>query len=186
MKMQKKISRAAAPALIAICALAVCAGCKLLPPRTVDYVDISRYAGLWYEIARYPTDFDENAVAVTAQYTLNDNGTVHVLNRGLVGSLDGPETSIEGTARVVNPRTNAKLAVRFDRESIKNFEFPYWIIDLGADYDYAVVSNPSRSTLYILNRTPSMDQQLYNDILSRLAQQGYDTGKIELTPQPAQ
>jgi lipocalin len=160
------------------------AGCKLLPPKTVDYVDLERYAGLWYEIARYPTSFDENAVAVTALYTLNDNGTVSVLNQGRVGSLDGAPTSIQGVARVVDQRTNAKLAVRFDRASIEKFEFPYWIIDLGENYDYAVVSNPGKSVLYILSRTPTMDDQLYTDLVQQLADRGFNPDKIELTPQP--
>jgi apolipoprotein D and lipocalin family protein len=160
-------------------------GCKLLPPKTVDFVDLTRYAGLWYEIARYPTSFDENAVAVTATYTLNDNDTVRVLNQGRRDTLDGPATSIQGVARVVDEETNAKLAVTFDREEIKNFEFPYWIIALGAEYDYAVVSNPGKSVLYILSRTPAMDSQLYADIIGELKKQGFNTNKLELTAQPA-
>jgi apolipoprotein D and lipocalin family protein len=159
-------------------------GCALLPPKTVDYVDLERYAGLWYEIARYDTPFDEDAVAVTAEYTLNDDGTVKVLNKGRIGSIDGPPTSIEGVARVVDPRTNAKLAVRFDRPEIEDIEFPYWIIELGEEYDYAVVSNPSRSVLYILSRTATMDEQFYNDLLDLLAERGFDPEKIQVTPQP--
>ena len=88
---------------------------EMPPPETVDFVDIERYAGLWYEIARYPTPFDEDGVAVTAEYTLNEDGTVGVLNSALVGDLEGPPTSIEGVARVVDEETNAKLSVTFDR-----------------------------------------------------------------------
>jgi apolipoprotein D and lipocalin family protein len=176
------VSGKVAAALCVMCVLI--AGCKLLPPKTVDYVDITRYAGLWYEIARFPTPFDEDAVAVTAEYTLNDNGTIRVLNKGLVGSLDGEPTSIQGVARVVNKRTNAKLAVRFDRAGIENAEFPYWIIELGEDYDYAAVSNPGKSVLYILCRTPAMDAQLYGDLVQQLAARGFNTDKLELTPQP--
>ena len=87
----------AVTAAAGLCVMMVVAGCKLLPPKTVAFVDLTRYAGLWYEIARYPTAFDEDAVAVTAEYTLNDDGTVAVLNKGLVGSLDGEPTSIQGT-----------------------------------------------------------------------------------------
>lgn len=160
------------------------AGCKLVPPKTVAFVDLDRYAGLWYEIARYPTAFDENAVAVTALYTPNDNGTVSVLNQGLVGSLNGAPTSIRGVARVIDQRTNAKLAVRFDRAGIEDFEFPYWIIDLGEDYEYAVVSNPGKSVLYILSRTPTMDDEFYADLVQQLAVRGFNPDTIELTPQP--
>jgi apolipoprotein D and lipocalin family protein len=167
-----------------LCALVAFTGCKLLPPKTVDYVDLTRYAGLWYEIARYPTPFDEDAVAVTAEYTLKDDGTVGVLNQGRVGSLDGQPTSIQGVARVVNKRTNAKLAVRFDRAGIENAEFPYWIIELGEDYDYAVVSNPGKTVLYILCRTSVMDAGLYSELVQKLAGRGFNTDKLELTPQP--
>ncbi len=167
-----------------LCLALLLTGCILFPPKTVDYVDLERYAGLWYEIARYDTPFDEDAVAVTAEYTLNDDGTVSVLNKGRVGSLDGPPTSIEGIARVVDTRTNSKLAVRFFRPEIEKFEFAYWIIELGEEYDYSVVSNPTRSVLYILCRTSTMDDQLYNDLVARLAKRGFDPDRIELTPQP--
>ena len=184
MNEKKTLRTGAALALSALCCAVLFAGCDVLIPKTVDYVDLERYAGLWYEIARYDTSFDEDAVAVTAEYTLNDDGTVKVLNRGRVGSLAGAPTSIEGTARVVDTRTNSKLAVRFKRPEIENFEFAYWIIELGADYDYAVVTNPTRSVLYILSRKPTMDEQFYNDLVASLARRGFDPEKIQLTPQP--
>jgi len=167
-----------------LCLIIFLVGCTLLPPKTVDYVDLERYAGVWYEIARYHTSFDENTVAVTAEYTLNDDGTVKVLNKGRVGSIDGQPTSIEGVARVVDTKTNAKLAVRFNRPDIEKYEFPYWIIELGAEYDYAVVSDPFRSVLYVLSRTPTMDEQFYNDLVQSLAKRGFDPNRIQLTPQP--
>jgi len=157
---------------------------EMPPPETVDFVELERYAGLWYEIARYDTPFDEDAVAVTAEYTLNDDGTVKVLNRGLVGGLDGTPTSIEGVARVVDPVTNAKLAVTFDRPDIEGIEFAYWIIELDEDYQYAVVTNDTRFVLYILSRTPAMEDSVYEDILYRVVKKGFDADKVELTPQP--
>lgn len=184
MNEKKSLLTRSAFAISALCFAFLIAGCDVLIPKTVDYVDLERYAGLWYEIARYDTSFDEDAVAVTAEYTLNDDGTVKVLNKGRVGSLDGPATSIEGVARVVDPRTNSKLAVRFQRPEIEQFEFAYWIIELGADYDYAVVSNPTRSVLYILSRKPTMDEQFYNDLVDLLARRGFAPEKIQLTPQP--
>ena len=158
-------------------------GCTQMPPRTVRKVDLTRYAGLWYEIARYRQFFDEDAVAVTATYTLNDDGTVGVLNQGRIGTIDGQPTSITGTARTVDS-SNAKLLVQFDRPDLQGIEFDYWIIELGADYDYAVVSNPTKSVLYILNREPVMDEQFYNNLVQRLAKRGFDPAKIVLTPQP--
>jgi len=169
-----------------IAALMLCCSISCdLPPQTVDYVDLERYAGLWYEIARYPTPFDEDAVAVTAEYTRNQDGTIGVLNKGRAGTLDGPETSIQGVARVVDPATNAKLAVSFDRPELEGIEFPYWIILLDAQYTYAAVSGPTREVLYILSRSPAMDKTLYIELVDTLVAQGFERGRIELTPQPA-
>jgi len=157
---------------------------EMPPPETVGFVDIERYMGLWYEIARYPVPFDEDGVAVTAEYTLNEDGTVSLINRSLVGDLDGPPNSIEGTARVVDEETKAKLAVTFDRPELEGIEFPYWIIELDEDYQWAVVSNDTRFVLYILNRTSTMDDDVYEDILYRVVKKGFDADKLELTPQP--
>ena len=157
---------------------------EMPPPKTVASVDLTRYAGLWYEIARYDTPFDEDAVAVTAEYTLNDDGTVRVVNKGLVGGLDGTPTSIEGVARVVDPVTNSKLSVTFDRPDIAGVEFDYWIIELDEDYQYAVVTNETRFVLYILSRTPALEDSVYEDILYRIVKKGFDADRVELTPQP--
>lgn len=157
---------------------------EMPPPETVDFVNIERYIGLWYEIARYPTPFDEDGVAVTAEYTLNEDGTVSLINSSLVGDLDGPPNSIEGTARVVDEETNAKLAVTFDRPELEGIEFPYWIIELEENYQWAVVSNDTRFVLYILNRTSTMDDDVYEDILYRVVKKGFDADRLELTPQP--
>jgi apolipoprotein D and lipocalin family protein len=156
---------------------------EMPPPETVDFVDIERYAGLWYEIARYPVPFDEDGVAVTAEYTLNEDGTVGILNSSLVGDLDGPPNSIEGVARVVDEETNAKLAITFDRPELQGIEFPYWIIELDEDYQWAVVTNDTRFVLYILSRTPTMDDAVYEDILYRVVKKGFDADRLELTPQ---
>ena len=161
-------------------------GCpQLLPPETVEYVNLERYAGLWYEIARYYNPLEENLAAVTAEYTLNEDGTIKVVNSGLVGGLEGTPTSIEGVARVVDTETNAKLAVTFlDRPEIEGIEFEYWIIELDEDYQYAVVTNSTRFVLYILSRTPTMEDSVYEDILYRVVKKGFDADSVELTPQP--
>jgi apolipoprotein D and lipocalin family protein len=168
-------------ALLVFSTLLASGGC--MPLETVEYVDLEQYAGLWYEIARYPVPFDEDSVAVTAEYTLLDDGTVRVLNQGLVGDLNGPPTSIEGVARVADPVSQAKLRVSFDRPGLDLIEGDYWIIELAEDYSHAVVSDPLRFTLYILSRTPTMDPVLYDAILQRLTERGFDPGRIEPTPQ---
>jgi lipocalin len=155
---------------------------EMPPPETVDSVDLESYAGLWYEFARYDTIFDEDAEQVTAEYTLNDDGTVKVVNQGV--RPDGNPTFIEGTARVLDPETNAKLGVTFDREDLSGIEFNYWIIELDEDYEWAVVSEATRYVLYILSRTPTLDDAVYEDLLYRIVKKGFEADKVQLTPQP--
>ncbi len=142
-----------------------------------------RYTGLWYEIARYDTPNDEDLVAVTAEYTLNEDGTLSILNRGLVGNLDGPCTSTEGVARVVDPETNAKLKVKMTRPNMPYKNFEYWIIDLGEYYSYSVVSNSNKSSLYILSRTPTIEESTYQDLIDSLTTRGFDPERIVPTLQ---
>jgi len=164
---------------------AALSGCSTAnPPSTVENVDLARYAGKWYEIAKYPAPFQNGLVSVTADYTLRDDGTVRVFNRGLKGSFDGAESTISGVAKPADITSNAKLKVRFDPFPVNLFKADYWIIELGAEYEYAVVSNPAKKYLWILSRTPHMDPAVYDGILFRLAQRGFDTSKLVLTPQP--
>jgi len=149
------------------------------PLRTVDQVDLGRYAGTWYEIARFPKRYERGCTRSAATYTLRSDGGLDVRNECRMGSFDGPVKSVEGRARVVDPRSCAKLEVRF----FWPFWGAYWIIDLGPDYEYAVVGNPSRESLWILSRTPRMPDAVYQAILRRLDVQGYDTRRLVRTPQ---
>lgn len=176
-------SRLVACAIVAL----ACNGCALLatdPPATVSSVDIDRYVGQWYEIASYPVFFNKDLTGVTATYARLDDGRVSVFNRGFKGALDGPESTIRGKARVTDTTTNSKLAVRFDQFPTNLFEGQYWIVVLDPDYQYAAVSDPQRATLFVLSRTPQMDDETYQDILSQLAANGFDTAKLKRTLQP--
>jgi len=167
--------------MLAIVSLPLAGGCgAFYPPlAVVDYVDLTRYAGKWYEIARYPNSFERGCVGVTAEYTLQDDGRVAVLNTCVESSLDGPERPIRGSARVVDSTTNAKLKVTF----FWPFEGDYWIIDLDEDYTYAVVGEPSRQFLWILSRAPQMDDETYERIIESLPDYGYDPDRLILVPQ---
>lgn len=159
-------------------------GCKSYgpPPETVPFVELERYAGLWHEIASNPVFFNRDLVGVTAEYTLREDGRVGVLNRGFKGSLDGPEDSITGKARVVDTATNSKLAVRFDPFFASIFEGSYWIVALDTEnYQYAAVTDKKQMTLFILSRTPSMDTDLYNRILAELAAKQVDISRLRVT-----
>lgn len=144
------------------------------PLDVVDSVELGRYTGRWYEIARYPNSFERGCAGVTADYTLRLDGKIRVLNTCREGSLDGDVRTIEGVARVADKQTNAKFAVSF----FAPFEGAYWILELGDDYEYAVVGEPSRNFLWILSRTPVMDRDVYEDILSRLPEKGYDPMRL--------
>lgn len=155
------------------------AGCAPLvsvlePPTVVPAVDLNRYLGKWYEIAHYPTFFQAGCDSSVAEYSLRDDGAINVFNSCL--AADGAVIStITGTATVVDSTTNAKLVVRFPSAP---FPGPYWIIDLGENYEYAVVGDPARLTLFILSRTPTLDQTTLDGILSRLLDQGYDPARL--------
>jgi len=150
--------------------------------RTVDYVDLNRYLGTWYEIASFPQSFQEGCVATTANYALKPNGRIAVRNECRIDSLDGNLKTANGTARVVDRTSNAKLKVTF----FWPFSGDYWIIDLDPEYRWAVVGDPSREYLWILSRTPQLDETLYQEIVARTArEQGYDVSKLNRTLQPA-
>ena len=154
---------------------------QLAPLEAVPQVDIERYLGTWYEIASYPQRFQEGCTATTATYTLRSDGEIDVLNKCRKGGLDGPEEVAEGRARVVDRESNAKLEVSF----FWPFWGDYWIIDLGPDYEYAVVGHPSRDYLWILSRTQTLDDEVYDGILSRIEANGYPLEPLEKTLQPA-
>ncbi|NLX21793.1 MAG: lipocalin family protein [Phycisphaerae bacterium] len=159
-------------------------GCAIFYPPldVVDDVDLARYAGKWYEIASYPTPFQAGCTATTAEYTLRDDGRVMVVNTCRGGSLDGPVRRIQGSARVADASTNAKLKVSF----FPPFEGDYWIIELGEDYEYAVVGVPNRAFLWILSRTPTLDEAVYQSILERLPEKEYDPALLVRTLQPTE
>lgn len=158
-------------------------GCTHMSPlpelKTVEAVDLQKYLGVWYEIATIPASFEKDCVGVTATYSQRPDGKIKVLNQCRVKTLEGPAKKAEGRAWVVDARTNAKLKVSF----FLWFAGDYWIIELGKDYDYAVVGSPDREYLWILARAPRMDEALYQDLLKRIANHGYDTGRIKKTLQ---
>lgn len=156
-------------------------GCNI---QTVDYVDVEKYMGLWYQISANPAFFNQNLVGVTATYELQEDGSVKVLNKGFEGTLDGPVDEIEGRAVVVDKTSNSRLSVSFPGSP--NLPFANYLIVIldEIDYQYAVVTDPLQSTLFILNRTPQMEDELYEEILLRLGDLGIRTNGLILTEQP--
>lgn len=163
------------------CATTTTERLSLEPLQAVSEVDLNRYTGTWYEIASYPQSFQEGCTGTTAHYRLRKDGQIAVTNRCFRGSLDGEETVAEGFARVMDERTRAKLEVSFFRP----FWGEYWIIELGDDYEYAVVGHPSRDYLWILARKPQLDEATYQALLTRVSEvHGYPLDRLEQTVQP--
>jgi len=147
---------------------------NMKPLETVNFVDINRYIGEWYEIARYEHRFQKGCVGSKATYSLRDDGKITVVNECFEKSFSDNIRSAKGKAWVVDKQSNAKLKVSF----FWPFSGDYWVIDLGENYEYAVVGHPGRKYLWILSRTPEMDENVYNEILARLENQDYDTTKL--------
>ena len=142
-------------------------------------VDVERYQGLWYEIARFPNRFEEGCVGVTAEYSLNEDGSVRVLNTCVEGALDGPISTAEGVATTTSP-ANDKLSVSF----VPWLPFArgdYWILD--TDYEVAVIGTPSGSVGWVLARTPTLPTDRLARAFQVLEQNGYDLTQITMTPQ---
>jgi len=147
--------------------------------KTVSHVDVKRYTGKWYEVASFPQRFQKGCHCTTAEYTLSDKGYIVVENRCNRDSIKGKQSYIKGKAFVQKNTGNAKLKVQF----FFPFRAKYWIIDLADDYSYAVVSHPNRKYLWILSRTPNMNESTYNGIISRLNENGFDLSRLQKTEQ---
>uniref|UniRef100_A0A803QBE4 Lipocalin/cytosolic fatty-acid binding domain-containing protein n=1 Tax=Cannabis sativa TaxID=3483 RepID=A0A803QBE4_CANSA len=150
----------------------------------VKGVDIKRYMGRWYEIASFPSrNQPKNGVDTRATYTLNEDGTVHVLNETW---SDGKRGSIEGTAYKVDPNSDeAKLKVKFYVPPflpIIPVTGDYWVLYIDEDYQVALVGQPSRNYLWILSRKSQIDDEIFNELVERAKSEGYDVSKLHKTP----
>lgn len=152
---------------------------------TIAALDVERYMGTWYEIAKYPNWFQKKcAVGTKAEYSLMTDGRVQVINR--CRTADGGLMEAIGVARQIGPATSPKLEVRFAPAWLSFLPFVwgnYWIIDLDEDYQLVAVSEPSKEYLWILARAPKLDPVRYNALLNRLRQQRFDLDKLEVTKQ---
>lgn len=152
----------------------------------MDSVDFDQYVGTWYEIARLPNWFQKKCAGeVTATYTLQDDGTISVVNR--YRKEGGKFAEAEGIAKPAQTTgSNTKLKVRFAPGFLSFLPFvwgDYWIIDLAHDYSYAVIGEPNRKYLWVLSRTPTMNEATFHSLLDRVQEQGYDTENIIRTRQ---
>lgn len=150
-------------------------------PVPASYVDLQRYLGKWYEIASVPIGNQQDCVGTTATYeTDSREGGIKVINRCLIGSMDGVAREAVGRAYVTDQVSNSQLRVSFGGP----FQADYWILEVGENYEFAVVGEPSGTYAWILARESVLDQGVLEDLLNRLeVKHGYDRGRLKLTPQ---
>ena len=153
--------------------------------KTVPKVDLNRYVGKWYEIAKYPNRFEKSCQGnVTAEYALRPDGRIDVKNSCL--KKDGKMLIANGEAKIADKSTNAKLKVRFAPKFLSFLPFvwgDYWVIDLDKDYKYVAIGDKPRAYFWILSREPTMDEKTYQAIVSRVEKLGFKPEKIERTRQ---
>lgn len=174
--MQHKIS------IIPLVALLIGCANNYPPLQTVSSVDVERYMGRWYEIARLPNRFEKDCFCVRAEYMLLADGTIKVVNSCRKDSVTGEEERIEGKAFVVEGSENAKLKVQF----FWPFRGDYWILWLAEDYSVAMVGTPSRKYLWILSRTPSLSETQYEELLTFASKHNFDVSEIIRVSQSCQ
>ena len=154
--------------------------CQSDPPLEVaPSVNLSQLQGKWYEIARLPRSTEVDCHGTTAFYTQAPDGSLSLVNQCNVGSADGVLQTVAMTATVPDTSVPAKLAL-----NVGGYTGDYWILEVGPNYEYAVVGHPSRLYLWILSRTPTLDSATMSGILTRAESAHFDTTQLEYTPQP--
>lgn len=149
-------------------------------PEPAQSVDLTKYVGRWYEIARYEARFQKNCEAVTADYTANQDGTIKVINTCHQDSVDGKIRTAEAVAKIVAGSNNAKLKVSFFRP----FYGDYWVLDHAKDYSWSIVGEPSGRYLWLLFRTPHPTPKALSLVELRAKDMGYDLNLLRHTKHP--
>jgi len=149
---------------------------KRLP---IQNIEIAKYLGTWYEIARYPNWFEKDLVGVTAIYSLKDNNHIKVLNQGYVKILNGKRKQIVGDAWMPNKQKKGSLKVSF----FKPFSAGYYIVAIDKDYQYALVLSDSPNYLWILSRKPILNEAIYNKLIALAKNLGVDVSQVVKIPQ---
>ena len=155
------------------------------PLATIGALDVPRYLGRWYEIAKYPNRFQRMCVADTsAEYKLEPDGRVQVTNRCRMEN--GEWNEAVGVARQIGDATSPKLEVRFAPAWLSFIPAVwgnYWIIDLDPEYQLVAISEPRREYLWVLSRSPMVAKDAYSALLERLRRLGFDTNRLESSAQ---
>ncbi len=167
-------------AFIALVLLSVTlVSCQTRPLRTVESVDLRRYVGLWYEVARLPNAFQRDDSRATAEYNLKNEGSIHVVNTEY--RPDGNKKIVAGQGTVVPESRGSRLVVRFPGLAAllpEKKEGNYWVIACAPDYSVALVGTPDRRFLWLLARQPNLPPSIRDQYLEIARQQGFLTGRM--------
>lgn len=182
-----KISKRVNIALMLLCSIIISvsvSSCKIqkamIDNAVVREFNLQKYLGTWYEIARYDHRFERGLVGVTANYSIRDDGKIKVVNSGYKNSFDGKFSQSVGKAKIPNPKgAPAKLKVSF----FLFFYGDYFVMELDENYQWAVIGSSSDKYLWILSRTPQIEDDLYAELLNRLKKRGYDVSKLIIVEQ---
>lgn len=147
---------------------------RMIDKTVVKELDIDRYLGTWYELARYDHRFEQGLVGVTASYSFRDDGKLKVVNTGYKGTIDGEKSEAIGKAKIPDPAIPSKLKVSF----FWIFYGDYFVLELDKNYQWAIIGSSSDNYLWILSRSPQIDDTLYQELLNKLTRRGYDVNKL--------
>jgi len=172
------------PTAILLLALGLITSCSMNgssnQPATARHVDLSRYSGRWFEIARLPMPFQKAGEAAIAEYGVNPDGTLFV--RNIAVRADGSQHDIRGYAKVLNPPENTKLAVRFRTWFGPLIPVPqagnYWVLHVDEHYQEAIVGTPDRKYLWLLARTVTIPEKRYAALVAKAAALGFDVSRL--------
>lgn len=172
------------PTAILLLALGLITSCSMKgssnPPATARHVELSRYSGRWFEIARLPMPFQKVGEAAIAEYGVNPDGTLSV--RNIAVRADGSQHDIRGYAKVLNPPENTKLAVRFRTWFGPLIPVPqagnYWVLQVDEHYQEAIVGTPDRKYLWLLARTATISEKRYAALVAKAAALGFDVSQL--------
>lgn len=148
---------------------------SMIDKSVIKELDIDRYLGTWYEIARFDHSFERGLVGVAADYSMREDGKIKVINSGYKDSLSGKFSKAIGKAKIPDPVNEpAKIKVSF----FWIFYADYFVLELDKDYNWAIIGSSSDKYLWILSRNPQMDANLYRELLGKIEKRGYDISKL--------
>jgi len=166
-------SRVVALALLS----ALAAACSDREPSVAQNLELARFQGHWFEIARIPRDYDRTCVDTTADYTLTAPGKLELVHSCHLGSATGALSQFAAPATADDPSTPAKLTL-----DLGLYRGSYWVLEVDEAYGYALIGHPSLTMLWVLSRTPTLPDGVYDHLRATATREGYNADSLVMTP----